>query len=98
MYKENPVINGLYRLLTVVLVFVFLYGEILIIGQTKAHDAVVSTWYTLPAKPFDIKGFILLNVGWLVVLYLVTILVIFIINGFRTKVKTDKDHRKNLSE
>lgn len=94
MYKENPFINGIYRLLAVFLIFVFLFGELLIVGQTKARDAVVSTWYAIPAKPFDLEGFILLTVGWLIALYIVTMIVIFVINGFRTKVEPEKGNKK----
>lgn len=91
MYKQSRIVDGIFRLLTVISFIVFGLGLIVIYSITAPQDAYSITDYrtglitTYPAKPFQLDNFILYTFGLAFVLWVAFMVIVYIVNGFRTK-------------
>ena len=100
MYKESRITNGIIRLVVVVAALVFLFGEVMIFAQAQPRNAYTYTEYTtglvkfVEGKPFDFNLLITWSMIWAAAMYIAMFLIVFIINGFRTKVEHIDKKRK----
>lgn len=85
----GPIINGLLRAVTVLAWIAFILGEVFIFASSAAQNAFSYRDYmtgqltVVPAKPFQWDNLIIYSFVWAMVVFVVSMVIVYVINGFR---------------